>query len=108
MEDTMKKRTAITAAIIALIAIALYFSPIMTDPAISNDESYVIAISDSLTMTYFAKLIVADYREYDAECYADSSTSLESWRETGVYSYTHREPTLPGFMEFLEQKHNIK
>ena len=93
---------------IALIALALYFSPIMTDPAIGNDESYVIAISDSLTMAYFAGLIVADYKEYDAECYADSSTSLESWRETGVYSYSHREPTLPGFMEFLARKHNIK
>ncbi len=105
----MKTRTTLTIAsiTIAFIVLALYFSP-MTNPVIGKDENYVIVISDSLTMAYFAKLIVTDYREYDAECYADSSTSLKSWRETGVYSYSHAEPTLPGFMLFLERKHNIK
>ncbi|HEA19644.1 MAG TPA: hypothetical protein ENH87_01850 [Pricia antarctica] len=106
----MKTRIKLTIApaIIILIALALYFSPAMTDPVIGKDENYVIAISDSLTMGYFAKLLIADYKEYDAECYADSTNSLNGWRETGVYSYSHREMTLPGFVEFMERKYDLK
>lgn len=61
------------------------------------------------------KLFIGDYREYSAECYADSgiSTSLSSFifnDSTGLIEFDttkfdHRQPTLPGFMQFLEEKY---
>lgn len=65
------------------------------------------------------KRFTNDYREYSAECYADSNyvwcdsvrvygMSETSWQFPSKIiwrEWIHREPTLPGFMQFLEEKY---
>lgn len=64
--------------------------------------------------------LLYEYNDYSAECYADSNyvwcdsvkvsgMSETSWRFSSKVTWRewkHREPTLPGFMEFLEEKYN--
>ena len=78
------------------------------------------------------KRIIVLWREYDIECWNDSTlkhTHVPQWNDPcyaqrgnlahGYYyelvctnpdhfTWVHKEPTLPGFMEFIERKINTK
>ena len=88
--------------------------PDNTIRVIIGDKVY---ITDQNMYMFLGLMAVKNELElYSAECYADSSyiethpVAMDNdGNILGVYlvewKYFHREPTLPGFMEFLEEKY---
>ena len=74
---------------------------------------YEISVSnDTLTINRaIAAICVLDLlKEYSSICYDSSFIKIPSFDHPGDSAWVHfpMQPTLPGFMKFLERKHEVK
>lgn len=90
--------------------------PDNTIRVIIGDKEYIT--DQNMYMFLGLMAVYGELKLYSAACYADSqktaegfmwitTDSLGNWIDSGndVY-WSHREPTLQGFMQFLEEKYN--
>ena len=106
-------RVLIILGIAILVATLFFRYPIVPNGAIAQKKNFDVWLGKHKDRM---SSLIYEYREYSAECYADSQhikTHPVSLGPDGqVYAvyiiewkWTHRDPTLPGFMEFLERKY---
>ena len=113
----MKRHTFWIAVIIALLLVPALMlvckKTIVPNAAVAQKKNFDVWLGKHKDRM---SSLIYEYREYSAECYADSQhikTHPVSLGPDGqVYAvyiiewkWTHRDPTLPGFMEFLERKY---
>ena len=105
---------------IIITSLCLWRSSVAPNEAVGQEKpNYVFATvlseaqMDSVLTRQQILRTLKIYHEYSVECYGDSgiNTSFDNVKlnnmemfEFDSTNYVHRQPTFPGFMQFLEEK----